>query len=201
MLKLKLQYFGHLMLERLRPEGEEGVRWWGGWMASPKQWTWTWKTLGDVRDREAWHAVVHGITKSWTWLGNWTTTTYVETHTHVYVYTYTCVCVSTYVVVVQLPSHVQLFVIPWTTACQASLSLTSPRVFQVHVHCFGDAIQPPHHLTPSSPSGLNLSSIRWPKYWSFSFSISPSSKYSGLISLKIDWFDFLAVQGTLRSLL
>ena len=75
---------------------------------------------------------------------------------------------------------------------------------QVHVHCIGDAIQPCHPLTPSSPFVLNLSQqqgllqwsavcIRWPKYWSFRFSISPSNEYSGLISLKIDWFDLLAV--------
>ena len=79
---------------------------------------------------------------------------------------------------------------------------------QVHVHCIGDAVQPAHPLTLSSPSALNLSlhqelsvCIRLPKYWSFSFSISPSKECSGLISLKIDWFDLLAVQGTLRSLL
>ena len=81
---------------------------------------------------------------------------------------------------------------------------------QVHVHCIGDAIQPSHHLwCPLLPSVFtsirNFSEsaalIRWPKYWSFSFSISPFNKYSGLISLNIDWFDLLAVQRTLRSLL
>ena len=82
---------------------------------------------------------------------------------------------------------------------------------QVHVHCIFDAIQPSHPLMPSSPAALNLSQhqglFQWVvclhqmvKYWNFSFSISPSSEYSGLISLKIDWFDLLAVQGTLRSL-
>ena len=87
-----------------------------------------------------------------------------------------------------------------------------PEFAQVHVHCISDAIQPFHPLMPSSPSALNLSQhqglfqwvsvcIRWSKYWSFSFSISPSREYSGLITLKIDWFDLLAVQGTLRSLL
>ena len=87
-----------------------------------------------------------------------------------------------------------------------------PKCAQVHVRCIGDAIQPSHPLTPSSPSALNLSQhqgvshepavcIRWPKYWSFSFNISPSNEYSGLISLKIGWFDLLAVQGTFRSLL
>ena len=80
---------------------------------------------------------------------------------------------------------------------------------QTHVHQVGDAIQPSHPL--SSPSSIfpsikvfsNESAlrIRWPKYWSFLFSISPSNEYSGLISFRIDWFDLLAVQGTLKSLL
>ena len=83
---------------------------------------------------------------------------------------------------------------------------------QVHVHCIGDTVQPSHPLTPFLllpsifPSIRDFSNessdlIRWPKYWSFSFSISPSSEYSGLIHLMIDWFDFFALQGTLRSLL
>ena len=82
---------------------------------------------------------------------------------------------------------------------------------QTHVYRIGDAIQPSHPLS-SSPPTFNLSQhqgisnksvlhIRWPKYWIFSFSISPSSEYSGLISFRIDWFDLLAVQGTLKSLL
>ena len=81
---------------------------------------------------------------------------------------------------------------------------------QVHVHWVGDAIQPSQPLLPSSPSAFNLSQhqglsnesvlhIRWPKYWSFSISLS--NKSSWLISLKIDWFDLLAVQETLKSLL
>ncbi|XDA78848.1 hypothetical protein R6Z07M_008863 [Ovis aries] len=87
-----------------------------------------------------------------------------------------------------------------------------PELTQIHVHRVGDAIQPFHPcrpllLLPSifpsisifySESALH---IRWPKYWSFSFSISPSNEYSGLISLRIDWLDLLAVQGTLKSLL
>ena len=83
---------------------------------------------------------------------------------------------------------------------------------QVHVHCISDAIQPSHLLSFPSPPAFNLSQhqdlfhgsvlcIRWPKYWSFSFSISPSNEYSGLISFRIDWFNLLAVQGTLKSLL
>ena len=83
---------------------------------------------------------------------------------------------------------------------------------QTHVHGVGDAIQPSHPLSyPSSPA-FNLSSIRvfsnesglrirWPKYWSFSFSISPSNEHQGPISFRMDWLDLLAVQGTLKSLL
>ena len=88
-----------------------------------------------------------------------------------------------------------------------------PEPTQTHVHCVGDAIQSSHTLSPDSPHAFNLSQhqgffqmsqflhIRWPKDWSFSFSISPSNEYSGLISFRIDWLDLLAVQGTLKSLL
>ena len=81
---------------------------------------------------------------------------------------------------------------------------------QTHVHWVSDAIQPSHLLLSPSlsifPSIRVFSSelalrIMWPKYWSFSFSLSPSNEYSGLISFRIDWFDLLAVQGTLKSLL
>ena len=101
---------------------------------------------------------------------------------------------------VQSLSRVWLFVTPWTAARQASLSITN---------------QPSNHLVlcrlllllPSIyPSIRVLSSesvlcIKWAKYWSFSFSISPSNEYSGLISFRMDWLDLLAVQGTLKSLL
>ena len=87
-----------------------------------------------------------------------------------------------------------------------------PELAQTHVHHIGDAIQPSHPLSSPAPPAFNLSQhqgfsiesvlrIRWPKYWSFSFSISPSNEYSGLISFKIDWLDLLAVQETLKSLL
>ena len=82
---------------------------------------------------------------------------------------------------------------------------------QTHVHRVDDAIQPSHPLSslllPSTFPSIRVFStesalhVRWPKYWSFSFSISPSNKYSGLISFRIDWLDLLAVQGTLKSLL
>ena len=87
-----------------------------------------------------------------------------------------------------------------------------PEFTQTHVHRVGDVIQTSHPLSSPSPSAFNPSSIRgfssesvlyirWPKYWSFSFSISPSNEYSGLISFRMDWLDLLAVQGTLKSLL
>ena len=87
-----------------------------------------------------------------------------------------------------------------------------PESTQTHVHWVGDTIQPFHPLSFPSPPALNLSSIRvfsnesalrirWPKYWSFSFNISPSKEHPGLISFKMDWLDLLAVQGTLKSLL
>ena len=87
-----------------------------------------------------------------------------------------------------------------------------PELTQTHVHRVGDVIQPSHLLSSPSPPTFNLSQhhvffpmsqflhIRWLKYWSFSFSISPSNEYSGLISFRMDWLDLLAVQGTLKSL-
>ena len=84
-----------------------------------------------------------------------------------------------------------------------------PELTQTHVYWVGGAIQPSHPLSSLSPPTFSIRvfsnesalRIRWPKYWSFSFSISPSSEYSGLISFRMDWFDLLAVQGTLKSLL
>ena len=113
---------------------------------------------------------------------------------------------------VQLLSRVRLFAALWITACQASLSITSsqnllkpmsikskmPSSHLIHCHLL---------LLPPIPCSIRVFSIestlcmRWPKYWSFSFSISPSNEYSGLISLRMDWLDLLAVQGTLKSLL
>ena len=114
---------------------------------------------------------------------------------------------------VQLLSCVQLFLTPWTAAHQASLSVTNSwsllKVTSIK------SVMPSNHLIPCCPllllpsifpiirvfSNESVLRIRWPKYWSFSFSISPSSEYSGLISFRMDWFDLLAVQGTLKSLL
>ena len=111
-----------------------------------------------------------------------------------------------------LNSCVQLFTTPWTAARQASLSITmSQSLFKLMSI---KSVIPSHHLILCHPL-LRLPSIfpsirvfsnesvfhsRWPKYWSFSFNISPSNEYSGLLSFRIDWFDLLAVQRTLKSL-
>ena len=111
---------------------------------------------------------------------------------------------------VQLLSYVQLFMTPWTAARQASLSI--PISQNLHKLMSIKSVMPSNHLIlclllPSIFPSIRVFSnesalhIRWPKYWSFSFSISPSNEYSGLISFRIEWLDLLAVQGTLKSLL
>ena len=108
---------------------------------------------------------------------------------------------------------VQLFVIPWTAACQASLSFTISQSLLKLMST--ESMMPSNHLILCCPllllpsifpsirvfSNESTLHIKWPKYWSFSFSISPFNEYSGLISFRIDWFDLLAVQGTRKSLL
>ena len=110
-------------------------------------------------------------------------------------------------------SHVQLFVTPWTAARQASLSITNSQSLPKLMST--ESVMPSNHLIlfhpllllPSIFSRIRVFSnewtlcIRWPKYWSFSFNISPSNEHSGLISFRMDWLDLLAVQGTLKSLL
>ena len=114
---------------------------------------------------------------------------------------------------VQSPSCVRLFVTPWTVARQASLSITNSQSLLKLMPI--ESVTLSSHLIlscsllllPSILPNIRVFSnesvlcIRWPKYWSFSFSISPSNDYSGLFSFMIDWFDLLAVQGTLKSLL
>ena len=115
-------------------------------------------------DRDTWLAAVHGVTKTWTQLSDWTE------YFIIYIYIkYICIYTqfSIYILILSCPLLLLPSVFP------------SIRVF-------------------SSESGL---CIRWPEYWSFSFSISPSSEYSGLVSFRMDWLDLLAVQGTLKSLL
>ena len=117
-----------------------------------------------------------------------------------------------FVVVIQLLSHVQLFVTPWAAGGQLSLSFTVSwsllKLMSIELVMPSNlTLCPPLVLLPSIlPSIMVFSNesalrIRWPKYWRFSFSICPSSEYSGLISFRTDWLDPLAVQGTLKSLL
>ena len=144
-------------------------------------------------DREAWRATVHEIAKSQTWLSDWT-----ELKVKMKV---------------KSLSRVRLFVTPWTVARQASLSITNswspPKPMSI------ESVMPPNHLILCLPlfllpsifpsfrvfSNESALHIRWPKYWSFSFNISLSNDYLGLISFRMDWLDLLAVQGTLKSLL
>ena len=110
-------------------------------------------------------------------------------------------------------SCVQLFATPWTTAPQASLSITNSwSLFKLMSIA---SVMPSDHLILCHPllllpsifpnirvfSSESVLHIRWPEFWNFSFSISPSNEYLGLISFRIDWLDLLAVQGTLKSLL
>ena len=120
---------------------------------------------------------------------------------------------SRYFSSVQSFSHVQLFATPWTAACQASLSVNNSwsllKLMSIEL------VMPSNHLLLCRPlllppsifpsirvfSNESALCIRWPKYWSFSFSISPSNEYLGLISFRIDWLDLLTVQRTLKRLL
>ena len=114
---------------------------------------------------------------------------------------------------VQSLSCVRVFATPWTAARQVSLPITNSWSL-LTLMCI-ESVMPSNYLILCHPllllpsifpsirvfSNESVSCIRWPKYWSFSFSISPSSEYSGLISFRMDWLDLLAVQGTLKSLL
>ena len=118
---------------------------------------------------------------------------------------------GSFLLLFSLLSHVQLFVTPWIAACQASLSFTIS--WSLLKLLFNESVMLsnylilccPHLLLPSIfPSIRNIYSesalhIRWPRYWSFSFSISPSNEYSELMFFRIDWFDLLVVQETLKS--
>ena len=107
---------------------------------------------------------------------------------------------------VQSLSHVQLFATPWTTARQASLSITKSQTYSCPLSqwchpTISSLLMPSIFPSIRVFSNESVLPIRWPKYWSFSFSISPCNEYSGLISFRMDWLDLLAVQGTLKILL
>ena len=114
---------------------------------------------------------------------------------------------------VQSLSRVRLFVIPWTAAHQASLSITNSQSLLKLMSI--ELVMPSNHLILCCPlllppsifpsirvfSNESVLHIRWPKYWSFSFNISPSNEHPGLISFRMDWLDLFGIQGTLKSLL
>ena len=143
--------------------------------------------LENFMDRGDCQAAVHGVTKSYPWLSTQT-------------------CLS-----VQLLSGVWLFAAPWTVTRQASLSITNSQSLLTLMST--ESVMPSNHLIFCCPllllpsifpsirvfSNESALRIRWPKYWSFSFSISLSNEHPGLISFRMDWFDLLAVQGTLKS--
>ena len=113
---------------------------------------------------------------------------------------------------VQSLSRVRLFATPWTAACQASLFITNSRSLLKFMSI--ELVMPSNHLILCHPllllssifprirvfSNESVLHIRWPKYWSFSFNISPSNEYSELISFRMDWLDLLVIQGTLKNL-
>ena len=139
------------------------------------------------KNRGAWYAAVHGVAKSWTWLGDWRTTTYhfvshpLQPHKLQHA-RLSCPSLSSGVCTNSCP-------LSWwchsTVSCSVALFLLLPSLFP-NIRVF---------------SNESILRIRWPKGWSFNFSISPSNEYSGFISFRIDWFDLLVVQGTLKSLL
>ena len=158
------------------------------------------KFLEMVRDRETWCAAVLRVARCRAWLGDWTTATL-------------CTPQPFQFSSVQSLSSVRLFATPWIAAHQASLSITnswsSLKLMSI------EWVMPSSHLILCSPilllppippsirvfSNESTLRVRWPKYWSFSFSISPSKEHLGQISFRMDWLDLLEVQGTLKSLL
>ena len=153
------------------------------------------------------HAAVHGVAKSQTWLSNWTELNWGWGY-HGFINH--CLTERHFVVVVQSLSRVWLFMIPRTIARQASLSIII--YWSLLKFMSIESVMPSNHLILCRPlllppsifpnirvfSNESALLIRWPQYWSLSFSISPSNEYSGLISFRIDWFDLLQSKGLTR---
>ena len=178
--------------EILKAGGKGDNGGWDGWMAFPTQWIWVWASFGSQ-----WWTGKPGVLQS----------TGSQRLEHDWV---------TELKLNQFSSVVQSCPVPCDPMNRSMPGLPVqhqlPESTQTHVHWVGDAIQPSYLPSSPFPSALNLSQhqglsnesalhIRWPKYWSFSFNISPSNEHPGLISFRIDWLDLLAIQGTLKSLL
>ena len=169
----------------------------GGRNGNPLQYS----CLENPVDRDAWRATVYGVTKSWAQLKR------LSMHAGTRLSRTGCIQFSS----VQSLSRVRLFATPRTAACQASPSITNsqslPKLMSI------ESVMPSSHLILCHPllllpsifpsirvfSNESALHLRWPKYWSFSFNISPLNEHPGLISFRMDWLDLLAVQGTLKS--
>ena len=192
------------------------------------QWRWVWASSGggEGQGRLACHSPWDGKESDTTeWLNNkptackymnleaWTLFLHSISSGESVLCVWTCHLGSLTFISVQSLSCVQLFATPWITALQASLSITNSRSSLRLMSI--ESVMPSSHLIfchpllllPPIPPSIRVFSnestlrMRWPKYWSFSFSISPSNEHPGLISFRMDWLDLLAIQGTLKSLL